>query len=89
MKKDLNTTAHASAVTVAILYVVCRLLVGLFPKLMMTIAQSWFHMVGLSNEAAWNLSLESFILGLLSTTVSAWIVGYFFAVNYNFFLKKK
>lgn len=89
MKKDPNATANASAVTVAVLYVVCRLLVGLFPDLMLTIAQSWFHMTGQSSFTSWDLTLGSFILGLITATVSAWAVGYFFTVSYNYFLKKK
>ena len=89
MKKDPIAAAHAAALTVAVLYAVCRLLVGFFPDFMMATAQSWFHMIGLSNVTSWNLSLGSFILGLVTSTASAWTVGYLFAVSYNYFLKKK
>ncbi len=78
-------TANAAATTVGIIYVVCRLLVGLFPDLMMSIAQSWFHGLTLGS---WNLESGSFIIGLISAVVSAWIVGYLFAISYNSFAKK-
>lgn len=89
MKKDPNATANASAVTVAVFYIVCRLLIWIFPGLMITISQSWFHLTGLNEITAWNLTLGSFILGLFTTTLSAWTAGYIFASFYNYFLKKK
>ena len=88
MKHNVNTTANAAAVTVAVLYVICRLAVSLFPGLSMTVAQSWFHGIELGQISDWNLSVESFILGLFSTTAAAWITGYLFASLYNRLLKK-
>ena len=43
MKHDPTSTANALAVTGAILYVFCRIAVSLFPNLSISIAQSWFH----------------------------------------------
>ena len=40
MKHSVSATANAAAVTIGIFYVVCRLLVGLFPALMFAAAQS-------------------------------------------------
>lgn len=88
MKHNPMTTANAVAVTTAIVYVVCRLLVGLFPEGMMNIARSWFHGIDISKISAWNLSTESFFLGIISATVFAWLVGYLFANLYNYFTKK-
>ncbi|MEK7101402.1 MAG: DUF5676 family membrane protein [Patescibacteria group bacterium] len=88
MKHEPNATANAAAVTVAVIFVVCRLAVALFPDLAMTIAQSWFHGLQLSKVTGWDLSLGSFILGLVTSTGGAWLVGYIFASTYNYFVKK-
>ena len=89
MKHEPNTTANAAAVTVAIIFVVCRVAVALFPDLAMTIAQSWFHGLQLSKVSGWDLSLGSFILGLVTSSGGAWLVGYLFANAYNSLLKGK
>lgn len=88
MKHNPITTANAVAVTTAIVYVVCRFLVGLFPEISMNVARSWFHGIDISKISAWNLSTESFFLGIISATVFAWLIGYLFAKLYNYFLKQ-
>jgi hypothetical protein len=88
MKHDPIPTANASAVTIALIYVVCALAVVLFPSLAMSTAQSWFHGLDLSKIATFNVTPASFIQGLISSTLGTWIVGYFFAKTYNYFAKK-
>ncbi|MEK7177989.1 MAG: DUF5676 family membrane protein [Patescibacteria group bacterium] len=88
MKHNPNVTANAVAVTTAIIYIVCRVGVSLFPDLSMTIAQSWFHGIQLTQISELNFSLGSFILGLVTLTVGTWLVGYLFANLYNYFAKK-
>lgn len=88
MKHNPNVTANAAAATVAVIYVACRLLVGLFPDLSINVAQSWFHGLEISKVSGWNLSLGSFILGLITSTAGAWLLGYIFAATYNYFLKQ-
>lgn len=88
MKHEPNATANAMAVTVAIIFIVCRLAVALFPDLAMTIAKSWFHGLEISQVSGWNLSLGSFVLGLATSVGGAWLIGYVFANVYNYFIKK-
>lgn len=88
MKNQSYAIPHALAATTAIVYVLCRLLVGLFPDISFTIAQSWFHGISLSKQGAWNLTLSSFIVGVVSSAVTAWIIGYIFIQVYNFLLKR-
>lgn len=88
MKHEPMATANAAAATVAALYVFCRIAVALVPDLVMSIAQSWFHGLELSKVSGWNLSMESFILGLVTSAGGAWLVGYVFANAYNYFLKR-
>ena len=84
-KNNSLAIANTTAVTTAIIFVVCRVGIGLFPDLSFTLAQSWFHGIELTKLGSWNLTTESFILGLVSATVGAWLVGYLFASLYNFF----
>lgn len=88
MKHNVSATANAAAVTVGVFYILCRLLVGLFPGLMFAAAQSLLHGMALTQVGTWNLSVSNFILGLITSMVSAWVVGYIFAVSYNSFAKK-
>ena len=88
MKHEPIATANAVAVTTAIVYVACRLLVGLFPALMFSVGQSWLHGIELTRLGTWNLTMGNFIFGVVSATVFAWLVGYIFANVYNYFLKK-
>lgn len=81
-------TANAAGVTTAIVFVACRLLVGILPDFMFTVGQSWFHGIQLTQMGTWNLTTSAFILGLVSSSVFAWLVGYVFAVVYNKFIEK-
>lgn len=88
MKHNPITTANAVGATTAIIFVVCRIGVGLFPDLSFTLAQSWFHGIELTKLGSWNLTAESFVLGLVSATIGAWLVGYLFANLYNLFFEE-
>ena len=89
MKHTPIAAANAAAATTAILFVGCRILVSLFPDLMFTIAQSWFHGVALTKFDSSNLSMSSLLVGLISSTIAVWVIGYIFAQAYNYFLKNK
>lgn len=88
MKQKETVVANALAATTAIIYIACRILVGLFPDLSFTIAQSWFHGIKLEQLNLWSLTWSSFILGLISSTIMAWAIGCLFASVYSFFAKK-
>lgn len=88
MKHNVSATANAAAVTVGVFYILCRLLVGLFPGLMFAAVQSLLHGMALTQVGTWNLSMGNFLLGLLTSMASAWFVGYMFATTYNSFAKK-
>ena len=88
MKHNPTATANTLAITGGIFYIVCRLLVGLFPDLMYAIAQSWFHGISMPKSGSWNLSLESFFIGLVSFTAFAWVTGYIFTIVNGYFNKR-
>ncbi len=89
MKHDPMASANAAGLTTAVVYVVCRVLVGLFPDWFFSMAQSWFHGIELQKLGTWNLTLENFIFGVVTATITAWLIGWCFAHCYNMFLKKK
>ena len=62
MKHDPKATANAAAVTVAIVFIVCRVGVALFPDLAMTIAQSWFHGIQLTQISLFSNRQKGFHL---------------------------
>lgn len=80
--------ANAASTTTAVVYIVCRVLVGLFPDWSFIVAQSWFHGIELTKLSTWNLTMGNFILGLVTATIGAWLVSYLFVKIYNYFLKK-
>lgn len=86
--KNPMATANAAGATTAIVFVACRLLVGIFPGFMFTVGQSWLHGIALTQYNSWNLTISGFVLGLVSSSVFAWLVGYLFAVIYNTFIEK-
>lgn len=88
MKHEVNVTAKATAGTVAIIYLVCAGAVILFPGAAMGIAQTWFHGLDLGRITTFNVTTSSFIIGLITSTIGGWLVGYVFASAYNYFLKK-
>ncbi|MDO8573482.1 MAG: DUF5676 family membrane protein [Candidatus Daviesbacteria bacterium] len=87
MKTQSYAIPNALAVTTAIIFVLCRILVGLFPDISFSIAQSWFHGIELGKAGAWNLTFGSFVLGLISSTITAWIIGFIFIKVLRLFAK--
>lgn len=87
MKHDVETTAKATAITVGVIYLACAFGVILLPSLTMFVAQSWFHGLDLSKISNFSVTPGSFILGLVTSTIGGWLIGYVFAKTYNYFLK--
>lgn len=88
MKHDLMATANALAATIGVIYVVCAILVTLLPEVSMAVAQSWFHGIDIARISSWNVTVGSFIVGLVTSIAFAWVVGYLFAYIYSIFAKK-
>jgi len=88
MKKNPTATAHAAAITTAVIYVVCALLVIIAPDFSINVAQAWFHGLDITKISAYNVTVGSFVWGLITSTAGMWIVGYIFAHLYNTFADK-
>ena len=89
MKHNPTATANALAATGGVLYIICRVAILLFPNPGYSIAQTWLHGIALTPSGTWSLSLEGFVVGLVSFTAFAWFSGYLFATLYNNFLPSK
>ncbi|MEK7543944.1 MAG: DUF5676 family membrane protein [Patescibacteria group bacterium] len=81
-------TANAAAVTIAIGYVACAVFVVVAPDLSREITKALFHGIEISQFDGRTASMGSFVLGLISAAVGAWLVGFVFASLYTFFAKK-
>lgn len=88
LSHDPMATANAAAATTAVVFIACRLLVSAFPGGMFTLAQSWFHGVQLARMMTWNTAPTTFVLGLVSSALFGWVVGYVFALFYNIFTRR-
>lgn len=89
MKFNSIQIANAFAFAALIFFVACRVLVSLSPDLMFSVAQSWFHGIELSKLNTWNLSTETFLIGLISSAATAWIFGFLLGLGLEIFGKKK
>lgn len=88
MKNSSFLIANTLAVTTAIVYVVCAVLVLLAPDLYFSVMQSWFHGIDLSKISSVNITIGSFLTGLVTITVAAWAIGYLFSYIHGVFAKK-
>lgn len=85
---DPVVTANAAGGTAAIVYVVCALLFAAMPDFVTQISNAWFHSISISQIDGRTVTIGSFLLGFISATVTAWIVGYLFATLYTGFSKR-
>ena len=86
MKLKEITFANALAAFTAILFIVCRLGIALFPDFSKLLVVSWFH--GFDVEALWSPAFQgSMVLGFVSAAVGGWLSGWVFAKIYNKMLK--
>lgn len=91
MKNGLNikTTAFALAITSAIIYAVCTLLIFVFGPASISLFANMFHGIDITKIAAINISWKSTLMGFVETGVFALATGALFAWVYNLFVKTK
>lgn len=76
--------ASATALTTAVISVVCAVAVYLFPDGTVNFVNSWTHGIDLTelrSEKPWTLASLAF--GLFNVTVTGFLVGALFACCYN------
>ncbi len=88
-KLNQNAVALAVGITTALVYIVCLIFVAVFPlETIITIGNYFVHGIDLSSIAAKNITLAKSIIGLLIVSISSAIVGYIFALTYNWLEEK-
>lgn len=88
MRYQPKAIAKAFSWTVGILYAVCTLVVIYVPDLATGVAEAWFHSIDSALIRSSVITLESFVTGLVSAMLTAWVAGYLFAGFANFFSKR-
>ncbi len=79
MKNEKIVLANALAFTFAILWVVCSLLIAVFPAFSLTVTTWWMHGLTLSAMGTWHLTWGNVLLGGGTLIVAAWLSAYLFA----------
>ncbi len=86
MKLNKKALANASALLVGAVYIVCAVLVAIFPGFFKAVAESWFH--GIDLGVIWTGSPRgNFVLGLVTASGGSWLASWVFAWIYNKFAK--
>lgn len=68
----------------ALIYAVCWLFISVFPmETIIKVSNSLMHGIDVSSIAAKNTSLSESLLGFVIAVLGSMIVGYVFAVSYN------
>lgn len=62
----------------AITWVICSLVIAVFPAFPLTVATWWMHGLALSAMGTWHLTEANFFLGALTFVVAAWLIAYLF-----------
>ncbi|GCE03423.1 DUF5676 family membrane protein [Dictyobacter aurantiacus] len=87
MKEEKIALANAFAVTVAILWTVCSLVVAIFPAFALDVTTWWMH--GLTVMGTWHLTWGNFFLGGIVLVVIAWLSAYLFGWCWETFSGKR
>ncbi len=86
-----NTTLHyvhptglAFALTAGLVYALCTAVVALWPTKTLNFFSNWFHGIDLSKiSVAPQITIGSFIIGLIEVLIAAYAIGAFYAWAYN------
>ncbi|OGY18046.1 MAG: hypothetical protein A2784_05030 [Candidatus Chisholmbacteria bacterium RIFCSPHIGHO2_01_FULL_48_12] len=78
MKLDKMVLANATAMWMAIVWVVCRVLVGLFPGGSRVLLQWWVHSVNLGQLPVGRMTWTGFWAGGITAVALAWLGGWLF-----------
>lgn len=80
--------AHACAVTVGFLWVVCTAGIALLPDFSLTMSSWFMHRMDITTMGIWRVTSEGFIFGGLVLTAVGWVSGYVFGWSLEYFGKK-
>lgn len=75
---DKTVLANAFGLATAIFWVVCTAVTWLLPDLSLVVTKWWIHGLDISVMGNWDITLSNFLLGGLTLTGSAWMLGWIF-----------
>lgn len=87
MKLDTRALAYGVALSAAIAWIICSILVALAPTASMVVSKDMFHLAG--QEIAWGLTWGSFLVGLVGWTVLSGLFAALCGGLYNRFAKTR
>lgn len=88
MKLERTILANAFALATAILWVICSLIIAVLPGLSWTVSNWWAHGLLTGVRSSWSWTLPNFLLGGVTLTASAWVMGYVFGWSWEKMSKK-
>lgn len=80
--------ANTFALSTAILWVACSIIVWLFPKFSLLITKWWVHGMEIDRFGGYQISLTNVLLGGVTLVISAWATGYVFGWVFEYLNKK-
>lgn len=83
MKLDPKASGNALAIVGGVLYLVCAVWVLSARNSYMGVMNSWMHGFDFQTLPVKTLDFGTLIVGLVTFVLTAWIVGYGFALVYN------
>ncbi len=85
MRHQPLASAKAAAATAGTGHPLCSLVVIYFPDFALGLAWTWFHGLNIPTNQTIQISLVSFVSGLVMAMLAAWVAGYLIAGFYNYF----
>ena len=86
MKLHALKFGFACAISAALLWILCSVLVMIMPSIMLSISGDMLHMQ--LQEMGWHITMIGIVKGLVAWSVSAGITGWFLSIIYNLLLAK-
>ena len=88
-KLNKNVVAVSVGITTALVYLVCLAFVAIFPlQTIVTVSNYFVHGIDISSIATKNMTLAKSVIGLIVVALSSAVVGYVFALIYNWLGEK-
>jgi hypothetical protein len=89
-KLNQNAVAFAVGITTALVYLVCLVLVAVFPlETIVKVGNYFVHGIDISSIATKSITIGKSIIGLIVVSISSAATGYVFALMYNWVVESK
>ena len=84
-----KATANALAVVGGVLYIICAIWTMVSKESYLRMMSTWAHSLDMNALPQKTPDFGTLVIGLVTFIIAAWVVGYAFAVCYNYFAKNK